>query len=282
MTLEQALEEGIKDLSGVSVPNAAIDAWYLLEEVTKINRAQFFLKKEQEMTAKDYERYRTCIRERMSRLPLQYITGSQEFMGLSFYVNRDVLIPRQDTEILVEEALKKMEEKKSVLDMCTGSGCIITSLAVYGKPYRAVAVDISAKALRTARKNAERNHAGTIEFIESDLFERVEGKYDIIISNPPYIKTEELCGLMEEVRLFEPRLALDGKEDGLFFYRKIIKESVNYLNQGGYLFFEIGCEQAEAVSRLFREQGFSKVEVVKDLAGLDRVVYGRWMEQGGK
>ena len=203
-------------------------------------------------------------------------------MGLSFQVNRDVLIPRQDTELLVEEALKLLKPGMHVLDLCTGSGCIIISLERIGKE-RGLAdetgsftgSDISPGAVRTAMANAARHQARAL-FTESDLFEKLEGGYDMIISNPPYIRTAVIEELEEEVRCYDPLLALDGKEDGLHFYRRIIREAEGYLNPGGWLLFEIGYDQREAVTELMKQQGYRQIQVKKDLAGLDRVVIGRY------
>lgn len=222
------------------------------------------------MDASLYEKYMELIDKRATHVPLQYITGHQEFMGLDFMVSPAVLIPRQDTEILVEE-VEKVCAGKSVLDMCTGSGCIIISLKKRGQIKSAAAADISEEALAVAKINAAKNEAD-ISFIHSNMFTHIEEKYDIIVSNPPYIETEVIKGLMPEVRDFEPLGALDGDEDGLKFYRILAKESKNHLTQNGMLFLEIGCEQAKDVSELLAENGFENIRVVKDYAGLDRVV----------
>ena len=188
-------------------------------------------------------------------------------------MNEHVLIPRFDTEILVEEVMKELHDGFSILDMCTGSGCILLSLLKYSNNCSGVGVDISENALAVAKENQKRLGLDA-SFVQSDLFEQITGKYDIIVSNPPYIRSDVIPTLMEEVRLHEPVLALDGTEDGLFFYRKIVKESTDYLNGGGWLFFEIGYDQGEAVKKLMEENGFKNVKVVKDYAGLDRVVLG--------
>lgn len=194
-------------------------------------------------------------------------------MGLSFAVNPHVLIPRQDTEILVEEAQKRIHAGMDALDLCTGSGCIIVSLSKYA-PIHAAASDISAQALKTAKENAKR-HGVTVDFIESDLFEGITSRYDIIVSNPPYIPTEEIKTLMPEVREFEPFLALDGKEDGLFFYRKIIREANSHLKPDGFLLLEIGCGQGKDVACLMEAEGYKEITIRKDLSGLDRIVIGK-------
>lgn len=278
MTLRQAYEEGIERLKEAGIEEAGLDAWYLLEYVTGINRAGYFADSDQEMKDSHREAYQTLISERATRIPLQHLTGVQEFMGLEFRVNGHVLIPRQDTEILVETALEKINTKKPlrVLDMCTGSGCILLSVLSYGRKkceITGVGADVSDKALQIAKENG-RNLQVDAEWIESDLFSSVSGKFDMILSNPPYIPSAVIETLQPEVREHDPRLALDGKEDGLYFYRRITEESRNYLQPGGWLIFEIGAEQGEAVSFYLKQNGFAQVAVKKDLAGLDRVVCG--------
>ena len=196
-------------------------------------------------------------------------------MGLEFLVNEHVLIPRQDTEILVEEVLRELTDGSRILDLCTGSGCILLSLLNYSNDCVGTGSDISEKALETARRNA-RKLGISAQFLHSDLFDEVEGRYDFIVSNPPYIASGEIPGLMEEVRLHEPLCALDGHEDGLFFYRRIIAESPEHLVRGGSLYLEIGWDQAAAVKALMEETGFHEVRITKDYAGLDRVVSGVW------
>lgn len=278
MTLRQAYEEGIERLKEAGIEEAGLDAWYLLEYVTGINRATYFADSNQEMKDSHRATYQTLISERETRIPLQHLTGVQEFMGLEFRVNEHVLIPRQDTEILVETALEKINTKKPlrVLDMCTGSGCILLSVLSYGRKkceITGVGVDVSDKALQVAKENARILQVDA-EWIESDLFSGVSEKFDMILSNPPYIPSAVIKTLQPEVREHDPLLALDGKEDGLYFYRKIIEESRNYLQPGGWLIFEIGAEQGEAVSSYLKQNGFAQVAVKKDLTGLDRVVCG--------
>lgn len=278
MTLRQAYEEGIERLKEAGIEEAGLDAWYLLEYVTGINRATYFADSNQEMKDSHRVTYQTLVSERETRIPLQHLTGVQEFMGLEFRVNEHVLIPRQDTEILVETALEKINTKKPlrVLDMCTGSGCILLSVLSYGRKkceITGVGVDVSDKALQVAKENA-RNLQVDAEWIESDLFSGVSEKFDMILSNPPYIPSAVIKTLQPEVREHDPLLALDGKEDGLYFYRKITEESRNYLQPGGWLIFEIGAEQGEAVSSYLKQNGFVQVAVKKDLTGLDRVVCG--------
>jgi release factor glutamine methyltransferase len=197
-------------------------------------------------------------------------------MGLDFKVNEHVLIPRQDTEILVEEVLRELHDGMDILDMCTGSGCILISLLNYSNDCHGVGVDISEAALAVAEENSEQllGNNENICFIKSNLFENVTGKYDVIVSNPPYIRKNVIPGLMPEVREHDPYIALDGGEDGLDFYREIVDECGKYLYGGGKLYFEIGYDQADAVKNLMEKAGFIDINVVKDYAGLDRVLYG--------
>ncbi len=279
MTLEEAYGYGKKVLEEHGIGDASVDAWILLEHITEISRAMYYVNPKQEITSEQKIQYEYFIEQRARRIPLQHLTKEQEFMGLTFEVNEKVLIPRQDTEILVETVLEDLEPNMRVLDVCTGSGCILISLLKMLQDGRGqdtvkgVGVDISKEALEVAEKNARKHNTEAV-FLQSDLFESVEGMYDIIVSNPPYIKTEEIEKLEDEVKLHDPMLALDGKEDGLYFYRKIIKESRKYLKKNGKLYFEIGHTQGEEVKTLMEEAGFSDVRVKKDLAGLDRVVYG--------
>lgn len=279
MTLKEAYEYGKQKLTEVHISDADLDAWYLLEYVTGVSRAMYFMDMMREIKQDQEMQYREYIKIRSEHTPLQHITGVQEFMGLEFCVNEQVLVPRQDTEVLVEQVLQELKrcgrQKQKVLDMCTGSGCILLSIMKLCKDCDiiGVGVDLSETALDVARKNAEKLQADVL-FLQSDLFGQVEGKFDMIVSNPPYIPTKVIEELEAEVKLHDPYLALDGKEDGLYFYRRIVEESRRYLNKGGKLYFEIGHDQGEAVSRLMKQAGFETVTVKKDLAGLDRVVFG--------
>lgn len=285
-SLEYAYRHGTEMLTKAGVPEARLDAWYLLEYVTGIGRAAYYADPDRGMAAEQRKEYDRCIELRSRRVPLQHITGEQEFMGLSFLVNRDVLIPRQDTEILVETALDILNREEGIcrreagnirlLDLCTGSGCILLSILRYaGCPVEGIGSDLSARAIKTATENGKRLDIPA-KFVESDLFENISGKFSMILSNPPYIRTSEIAELQDEVRLYDPIEALDGREDGLYFYRKIIAESPSYLEDGGCLLFEIGHDQAADVTGLMHSQGFHEIGVKKDLAGLDRVVYGRY------
>lgn len=279
MTLKTLLEQGAKQLCDGQIADADIDAMYLLEHVFSIKRMDFLMNPKREVSEEEKERYLQEISRRASHVPLQHIIGSQEFMGFDFIVNEHVLIPRQDTEVLVEE-VAKIANGKQVLDVCTGSGCIILSLCKMCQLTKAVGLDLSTEALQVARENGKRLECD-VTFLESDLFDKVTGKYDIIVSNPPYIETKVIEGLMEEVREHEPYMALDGGADGLDFYRSIVEKSVEYLNDSGYLCFEIGYNQGEAVVSLMEKKGFTNCRIVKDLAGLDRVVMGHWSVEHG-
>lgn len=279
MTYKEAYQQGYQVLVEAGVPDAKLDARLLLEFVCGTSQHDMILNGNRVLTNDEVVRYDEVIAKRASRIPLQHITGVQEFMGYAFTVNEHVLVPRQDTEVLVEETLKVLKPGMQVLDMCTGSGCILLSLLALTKDIEGVGVDISTKALEVAKENAKQisEQAGkklNTTFLESDLFSKVEGKFDLIVSNPPYIASAVIDTLEPEVRLHEPLGALDGTADGLFFYKKIITESRQYLNDGAFLLLEIGHDQGEAVSMLMREAGFKEVYVRKDYAGLDRVVAG--------
>ena len=275
LTLQMIYKEGAETLEHAGIPDAKLDAWYLLEYVTGISRASYFGDPKREVPKEQAESYREVILRRAGHIPLQHITGEQEFMGYSFLVNPDVLIPRQDTETLTEEALKFTEPGMKVLDLCTGSGCILISLMKKCHGLTGTGCDISEKALKIARENGRRLQVEA-SWIQSDLFEQISERFDLIVSNPPYIRTGVIEELQEEVRLHDPWIALDGKKDGLYFYRRIIAESTGYIRDNGALMFEIGHDQAEDVVRLMEEAGYTQIRVKKDLAGLDRVVTGRY------
>ena len=281
LTLKQLYKVGTVKLAEEGIEEFSLDAWYLLEYVTGVSKAMYFAEPDRAVSEDNADRYIDCIRRRAAHIPLQHITGEQEFMGYPFHVNEHVLIPRQDTEILVEEAIRVMRPKMKVLDMCTGSGCIVLSILkmcrekYYMTDLQGIGVDVSEEALKVARENGRRLGV-PVTWIQSDLFAKIpeEEKYDVIVSNPPYIETAVIDTLQEEVRLHDPYIALDGKEDGLYFYRRIISEAGKYLKPQGKLMFEIGCDQAEAVEELMKNAGYEQITVKKDLAGLDRVVYG--------
>ena len=285
LELQKIYREGEVVLKEAGIEEASIDAWILLEFVTGISRAKYLCDPNMVIAEETALKYCEAIEQRAKRIPLQHITGEQEFMGYNFKVNEHVLIPRQDTEVLVEEALKFLRPGKSVLDMCTGSGCILLSLLKMGaeKYYMTnvsgTGVDISEEALKVASENA-RELGVDVKFFQSNLFENIDidvtGKFDILVSNPPYIRTSVIEGLQEEVRLHDPFIALDGKEDGLYFYRKIVKDCRKYLKDKAMVLFEIGHDQGEDVSNLLKSAGFTNVWGKKDLAGLDRVVVGMY------
>lgn len=262
-----------KSFAAANMEDAKTDAWLLLEMVCKIDRNFYYMHMNEDMPEEQISEYEIAVKKRAEHIPLQYIVGETEFMGLKFKVNSSVLIPRQDTETLVEEALKIVRPGMKILDLCTGSGCVAVSILHNVKDVEGYATDISKQALNVAKENAKQNDVA-VTFERSDLFDNVTGTYDVIVSNPPYIRTEEIAKLMPEVCEFEPMEALDGKEDGLYFYRKIIEECENYLNPEGWILFEIGYDQGEAVSGFLRDAGFHEVKVVKDLAHNDRVVMG--------
>ncbi len=272
-TYKQLLQTGRELLKQQKIADADVDAWYLLAHVFNMKRTDLLLKGDQPVEEEAGSRYLELIHQRAAHIPLQHLLGTQEFMGLEFEVNEDVLIPRQDTEVLVEEILK-YGNGRSVLDMCTGSGCIIISLAKLGSLGHAVGVDLSEKALAVAARNADK-HMVKVELLQSNLFDRVNGHFDIIVSNPPYIPSGDIEDLMPEVKDFEPRMALDGSDDGLKFYRSITQAAKEHLNPNGLIFYEIGYNQGEAVKLILMEEGFTDVMIKKDLSGLDRVVAAR-------
>lgn len=274
MNYREIYDYGARLLAETGIEEAALDARLLLEYVCHTNRNDLLVHGDREITEAERESYTEKINRRKEHIPLQHITGEQEFMGLNFKVNEHVLIPRQDTEVLVEEVMRYLHDGMDLLDMCTGSGCILLSLLHYSNDCHGVGADISKEALKMAEQNAELFGEESCSFVESDLFQAVEGKFDIIVSNPPYIASGIIPTLMEEVKNHEPIGALDGKEDGLFFYREIVRQAGDFLQRGGYLFFEIGYDQAEKVKNIMEGADYRDVTVVKDLAGLDRVVYG--------
>ena len=269
----ELVEEGQRRLAAAGVEEAAVDAWLLFSYDKKVDRTWYLLNRTQRASGEEQEVYLKLIARRCERVPLQHITGEQEFMGLPFRVTPDVLIPRQDTEVLVEECLRHLAPGNIFLDLCTGSGCILVSLLHYAKGTFGTGADLSGKALAVAKGNVEANGVEA-RLVQGDLFEPVTGTFDLIVSNPPYIASAEIETLTPEVREHEPRMALDGTADGLFFYRRIVQESPSYLKEGGWLCMEIGYDQGAAVQQLMEARGFVTVSVIKDLAGLDRVVSG--------
>lgn len=293
MTYRELYEIGKGQLTEAEVQDADIDARLLLEYICKTNRNYMYAHGDESVTEEIKENYVSLIQERGRRVPLQHITGTQDFMGMEFYVNQDVLIPRQETEVLVEEVLRETEDGMSVLDICTGSGCIILSIARYKNGIKGVATDISDKALEVARKNAiELGCDQEVCFVKSNLFdnsreirsalqylggqnESLEKGFDVLVSNPPYIPTRVIESLAPEVKDHEPRIALDGAADGLYFYQMIADKGRNFLNPGGRIYFEIGLDLSGDVTRILTKNGFKDIQVIKDFSGIDRVVCAR-------
>lgn len=274
MNYTEAFLMGMQKLKEAEIGEAQLDARLLLEEVCGTDHNTLLCHGDREVSEAEEEQYRKALEQRADHVPLQHLLGYQDFMGLRFQVNEYVLIPRQDTEILVEEAMRYLHDGMRILDLCTGSGCILLSLLHYSNDCEGVGVDISQEALQIAAQNAELLGIRA-DFLKSDLYEKVTGKFDLLVSNPPYIERKVIPTLMEEVREYDPYIALDGGEDGLDFYRRIIGGAQDYLKRGGQILMEIGSGQAKAVSELLREAGFKEIDVCRDFAGLDRVVSGR-------
>lgn len=274
MTITQLLQYAREQLENANILNSMNEARYMLEALLKVDRNYLFMHGPETVEDVRCEQYRQWVKKRSTHYPMQYIIGEQPFMDFTFYVDENVLIPRQDTEVLVEEAVKYLSQDMQVLDLCCGSGCIGLSLGRLTGAHVTLA-DISEGAIAVTKRNAQRLglQAG---IILSDLFEKIEQKYDMIVSNPPYIRSDVIPSLMEEVREYEPMLALDGREDGLYFYRRIVDEARKFLNEDGYLLFEIGYDQGDDLREILVGAGYSEIQVLKDLAGLDRVVTARY------
>lgn len=277
MNYREILQYGEDFLKKEDISEYKNDAFILLEYVFNITRTWYFIHKEDKADIKNIESYKDCLKKRSEKIPVQYITGTQEFMGYSFYVDERVLIPRQDTEVVVETAINLLKDYRNpnILDMCTGSGCIAISMNKLIRDSNVVAADISSDALEVAKKN-NTNLNTDVCFVKSDLFSDIDNsmKFHMIISNPPYIPTKDIETLMPEVRIHEPYLALDGKDDGLIFYKKICNKASEYMNPQGILIFEIGYDQGKDVASIMDNNGFTHIKIKKDLAGLDRIVYG--------
>lgn len=267
------------ELEKVGINQADSETRVILREIAKIDTGYMLAHPTEEIDAEIFEKISSCINRRLIREPLQYILGNWDFMGLNFFVGKGALIPRPDTEILVETALSHLHDGMRFLDLCTGTGCIAISLLHYSNDCEGVAVDISPEALEIAATNQKRilgqeDKADSLKLIRADLFEGVTGMFDIIVSNPPYIDTKTIETLEAEVKTFEPMLALDGGADGLDLVRRIIDNAEHYLCGGGWLMLEIGADQGEATMKLMENAGFIEVECIKDYAGHDRVVIG--------
>ena len=274
MTIKENLVKATELLKQNKIEDSTLKARLLLAFVLNKSKEYLVINSEQEVNLTLEKKYNNLLNKLISNVPLQYIINSQEFMGLKFYVDENVLIPRQDTETLVQEVLKIIDSKRNykILDMCTGSGAIAVSLAKSVFDANITAIDISVEALKVAEKNAKINDVkDKIEFIESDMFSKVSEKYDILVSNPPYVDEEHMKLLSKEVKK-EPQIALDGGEDGLKFYKIIAAEGKKHLNSHGWLFLEIGYNQKEQVCEILSNQGYKNIVCVKDLAGNDRVI----------
>ena len=298
MTIRQAVSWGSDKLKSHGVENAEHDSFELLSAINGMTRTFYLVNGDSFLSEEDFLLFEEYIDKRAAHIPLQHIIGKAYFYGYEFEVNGDVLVPRQDTEILVGEVMKVARSGDYILDMCTGSGCIIITMALERKLSFACGCDLSDKALLVAESNRERlipkdrycfvnadgDNKGIFRFCQGDLFDSLDKnyglnlkpvKFDVIVSNPPYIETEVINTLSDEVRLHEPVMALDGSADGLEFYRRISAKAPEYLKLGGYLLYEIGYNQGQQVSTIMEEAGFKDVEIIKDLAGLDRVVKAR-------
>ncbi len=256
---------------------AQLDARLLLEHVCGTSLQTLLLDGKRPVTDNEAELYRRLLKRRCSREPLAYILGKWDFMGLEFGVSSDVLIPEQDTENLVEEVMREVCDGDRILDLCTGSGCILLSLLNYSNGSTGVGTDLSEGAIAVAKENALKlGLSERCDWKAGDLFEAVDPgeKFDIIVSNPPYIRSETIGELAPEVRIHEPRMALDGGDDGLYFYKRIIPEAADYLRTGGMLFLEIGYDQAEQAGALMKDAGYYEVRTIKDYGGNDRIVCG--------
>lgn len=284
MTLKDFLKYASIQLKDAAIDAPVLEAGVMLCHALKIDRIYLYAHDDRVLTDDEKNVLMWMLEQRVKHTPLQYLTGETEFMSLPFKVSPAVLIPRQDTELLVEKCIeivkekgRRMDRSVALLDMCTGSGCIAVSIAHYCPNCRVTAVDISSEALAVAEDNKKLNSIGEqLEFICGDLFQPLgpDKKYDIISSNPPYIESETIPGLQQEVRGHEPMLALDGGRDGLEFYKRIINAAPAYLYPNGILLFEIGYNQGQSVKGLM-EVDFCDIKIYKDLGGNDRVVAGR-------
>lgn len=276
MTIEESLKIATMKLKKSQIEEPRKIARLLLCSILKIRKEEVLVYEKKELTKKQEEEYQKSIQKLEEGEPLQYLTHYQEFMKLDFYVDEHVLIPRADTEITVEEVISycknKEEDRLRILDLCTGSGAIAISLGKYLPNCEIVAVDISEEALKVAKKNAKQNGVNNITWVQSDLFENVIGTFDVIVSNPPYIKTEVIAILEQQVQK-EPMLALDGGRDGLLFYRKILEQAGDYLKKEGAIFLEIGYDQKEEVINIIQENGqYAEIKTKKDLYGNNRMI----------
>jgi release factor glutamine methyltransferase len=279
MTIKQAIEKASIELKINQIDSPKQKARILMQYILKKDRQYIIVYDEKELEKNQQEKYFEAVKKVSKGIPLQHITNMQEFMKMNFYVDENVLIPRPDTEVLVEEVIKiaRKTNSKKILDLCTGSGAIAVSLAKYLEDVEITAIDISSNAVEIAKKNAIENKVESkIKFIESNMFEKLSlEKFDIIVSNPPYIKSDIIKSLERDVRQ-EPYIALDGGIDGLDFYRKILKEGSNYLKYKGYICLEIGYDQKiDVIELIENEEKYKEAICIKDLYGNDRVIITR-------
>lgn len=281
-TYRELYEEGRRILEQAGLPDAALDARFLLEEVCGTNLQTLLVFPEKKVTEEEVNQYRAFVQRRKDREPTAMILGEWDFMGLTFRLNKSTLIPEQDTEVLVETALEELKRRGPgeaplrILDLCTGSGCILLSLLHELRNAGGLGTDLSEEALEAARENAVR--LGLQEraaFRQGDLWEPVgDERFDLIVSNPPYVPTDVIPTLEPEVRCGEPYAALDGGEDGLVFYRRILKEAAGHLKPSGIIIVESGFDEATQIAALMQDQKLRGIRMVKDYGGLDRVVLG--------
>lgn len=274
MTVAKAVNNIKEKFVNAGIDTAYLDAQLIVGRALDMTRVQILTYPDRIIAENEKCKINEMYLKRINRMPMQYILGVCEFMGLNFKVNENTLIPRGDTEILVEKAIELINKNKykSVLDIGTGSGAIAVSVAKYTDA-KVTAVDISNEAINVAKENAEQNGVN-VQFINSNLFSNINEKFDLILSNPPYIEKDVIKTLEPDVKNYEPMLALDGGVDGLDFYKSITKDCCKYLNKNGSIAFEIGYNQGEAVSSLLDAYNFDKISIEKDLAGFDRVVIG--------
>lgn len=288
VTAGKILREAVEKLKLADIGTPQLDAEVILSDLLQVERIKLHIYPDMEISREICQKFWCAVEKRLKNMPVQYIVNRQEFMGLELWVEEGVLIPRGDTEILVEKVLELYRQYYSsksinVLDIGVGSGAITISVAKYIEQANLYGIDVSPKALAVAIKNAEKHHVeNQITFFQGSLLEPLEGKslengLDFILSNPPYIPRKTIETLSKEVKDYEPSLALDGGEDGLYFYREIVKRASVFLKKGGWLVFEIGYDQGKALQEMMKKEGFTDIEVTKDLAGLDRVVVGRIM-----
>lgn len=270
MQIKELVDRSLKKLSNADVEDFRNKFFILAEKKLNLSKEVILSHGDNEIDVDKYEMLEPYLDKIIEGIPVQYLVNEQEFYGLKFFVNENVLIPQPDTEIIVEEALNIISDGDRVLDLCTGSGVIGVTIA-NKKNANVVASDISKKALEVAKINADNLGDSKVTLVESDLFENIEGKFNVIVSNPPYIKKDVIRTLSKEVQN-EPIIALDGGIDGLDFYKKIVEEALNYLEDGGYLLLEIGYDQKEEVLNLVINKNYKDIRVRKDLSNNDRVV----------